>query len=179
MFQMISEKSCLELLRKEGVPDNVIRHARAVGKVAVYLAKMVMKRGVKVDIGLVKRAALLHDICKIRYLHTEKEPFHEEEGAKLLRQRGLDLIADIVEAHGTIALLGGKVNSWEKKLMCYADARVVGDTVTSLKERFEYLEKRYPEAVGNFRKITPILKKIEKEIFGNTPTDLGFLNEEK
>ena len=176
---MISEKSCMELLRKEGVPDNVKRHTQAVRKVAVYLAEMVMKRGVKVDVELLERAALLHDICKIRFVNTQKEPFHPDEGAKLLRKYGLDGIADIVDAHGTRALLDDKIDSWEKKLMCYADARVMGDRITERKERFEYLEKKYPEAVKDFRKIVPILAKIEKEIFGDMPTDLGFLNKVK
>jgi len=174
---MISEKSCLELLKKERVPENVIRHSQAVRRVAVYLAKLLMKGGIKVDVELVDRAALLHDICKIRFVKTDKEPFHPDEGAKLLRKHGLNKIADIVEANGSSAVLNGKIDSWEKKLMCYADARVVGDNITGLKERFEYLRKRYAEFIEDFKKISPILAEMEREIFRDRSTNLDFLNE--
>ncbi|MEM0475641.1 MAG: HD domain-containing protein, partial [Candidatus Norongarragalinales archaeon] len=48
-------------------------HSLAVERFAVKLAKKLEKRGVKVDVALVSRGALLHDLDKAECVECEKQ----------------------------------------------------------------------------------------------------------
>ena len=52
-----SPERCIELLKKNGCSDKVVRHCKAVRDVAVKIAKKA-----HADVELVEAAALLHDI---------------------------------------------------------------------------------------------------------------------
>jgi len=82
---------CLQMLRRVGCSEDVIRHCKAVRSVAVRIAKKA-----HANIQLVEAGALLHDIgrCKTQGI------MHGVEGAKLAVQ--LDLspkLAMIIERH--------------------------------------------------------------------------------
>ena len=68
-----SREQALNLLYKSGCSRNVIRHCKAVAKLALEIAKRCQERGVDVDIKLVTIGALLHDIgrAKTHSVHHE------------------------------------------------------------------------------------------------------------
>src|SRR3989338_8121322 len=53
--------------------------------------------------------------------------------------------------------------TWEEKIVFYADKRVMGNNIVSLKKRFGALEKRYDVDLSKEFAFT---KKIEKELLG-------------
>ncbi len=58
------------------------------------------------------------------------------------------------------------LKTWEEKLVYYADKRVTHDKIVTLKERFEYLEKRYPQGLADIKASEPFVFELENEIFG-------------
>jgi len=82
---------CLRLLREAGCSDEVIRHCKAVRKVAVRIAKKA-----HANIELVEAGALLHDIGRSK----TQGIMHGVEGAKIATELGLPIsIVNIIERH--------------------------------------------------------------------------------
>lgn len=157
---------CLRMLEDNGVPPNIIAHSKKVAEVALGLARKINANGGNVDMALLEAAALLHDITKhLGFGKPVKDYVHGATGAEMLRGMGFGEIADVVEAHTLNVLLKpGALDTWEKKLLCYADARTKHDRVVSLRERMEYLMARYPDAAATFKKAEPIVRALEKDI---------------
>lgn len=82
---------CLRLLRDAGCSEEVIRHCKAVRKVAVRIAKKA-----HANIELVEAGALLHDIGRSK----TQGIMHGVEGAKIARTLGLpECLINIIERH--------------------------------------------------------------------------------
>jgi CTP:molybdopterin cytidylyltransferase MocA len=126
-------EECDEILRAEGTPDGVVRHARVVAHVADAIAAALTGRGVEIDRRLLASASLLHDIAKGHHCH-------EAEGARMLRGRGMDAVADVVASHkdppesGTIG---------ECEALYLADKMTVGTAVMTIEERMSKLESKF------------------------------------
>jgi uncharacterized protein len=75
----------LQLLRKSGCRENVIRHVEAVSALAVEIGEACRKKGFSVDLELVEIGGLLHDIgrAKTHSVH------HAVLGADIARSFGL------------------------------------------------------------------------------------------
>jgi hypothetical protein len=127
------EEECGEILRVEGTPDGAARHARAVAKVAGAIAAALIAVGLEIDRRLLASASLLHDIAKGRH-------DHEAEGARILRRRGMNAVADVVASHKDLPE-SGKIG--ENELLYLADKTTVGTTVTTLEERMSKLESKF------------------------------------
>ncbi len=85
------EEECLELLRKAGCGENVIRHVLSVKDLAVRMAERC-----GADIELVRAGALLHDIGRGKTHGMD----HAVVGAEMLREWGYpEELARIVERH--------------------------------------------------------------------------------
>lgn len=85
------ERECIELLKRAGCGENVIRHIREVTRLAV---KMAERCGA--DVNLVRAGAMLHDIGRGRTHGIE----HGVVGAQMLREWGYpEELARIVERH--------------------------------------------------------------------------------
>jgi len=162
-----SRRECLRLLEENGVYPNIIEHSKAVAEIALEYGRKIKHNGGHVNLRLLEAASLLHDICKFKGIKGNLEEIsHGKAGADLLRMKGLDEIAGIVECHVMNAILKpGRLNTWEKKLVYYADKRVNHDRRVSFDERLAYLMNRYPKGAGEFRKEEPLIRKLEKEIF--------------
>jgi putative nucleotidyltransferase with HDIG domain len=168
-----SREQCLKLLEKYGVPEHIVGHSIAVEKVALFLAKKLVEAGKQVDIELVSRASLLHDIDKIRTLETGAG--HGILSKQILEEESLPELGLIAFKHHLSHVLKERpFENWEEKLVYYADKRVTHDKVVSLDERFEYLLKRYGEKKEVFHKISackPKVKQLEEEIFSKIDAD--------
>lgn len=162
---MISRNDCLKLLDKYGIEGDVLQHSLKVEEVAVFLGKKLKEKNVDVNLDLISRGALLHDIGKVVADHTKMD--HVEAGTVVLRGEGFYDLADICRTHAIYVFIDktSLLVSLEQKIVNYADKRVLGDKLVSLDERLVYLKKRYIDDEQSFLEIKKNLEVLEKEIF--------------
>ncbi len=143
-YTMVSERfrhreiptrnECEAILAKLNVPEGVVRHSRLVSDVARTLAERLNQAGLRLDIGLVVAAGLLHDLAKGR-------SHHDRLGARMLDTLGYSDVAAIVAVHCDIEFEEGQTPN-EAAVLYLADKLVKGDRVVSIDERFyEALQK--------------------------------------
>lgn len=170
-----SRQQCLKLLEKYGLPGHIVRHCLAVEKVAVFLAEKLREAGEQIDVDLVSRAALLHDIDKAETLKPGFGHLHGQMGKEILEKEGFPELGQLALRHLMFRNFEeNPFDSWEEKVLNYADKRVNHDKIVSLDERFEYLLKRYGKSKESFGKISacrPFLEGLEKEIFSKISAD--------
>jgi len=158
-------KECLRLLKENHVPENILAHSIKVAEVALKYGRMINNRGGNVNLRLLEAGALLHDISKHESLNNPKVD-HGRAGAVFLRKLGYPEIADIVELHAMHTITNREsLNTWEKKLVFYADKRVTHDKIVSFKERMIYLIKTYSHLAEKLKMEEPLVIELEKEIF--------------
>ena len=139
MVKIPTKDECINLLRHNNVPDNIIAHLRAVCDFSMKVCDILEKRNIKVKRELVAAAALLHDIKKL-------EPGeHELEGAKYIESLGYPEVAMLIKKHGLKHCHEEEFRprTWEEKIIFYSDKRVNGNKVVSVDDRFEYIKQRY------------------------------------
>jgi uncharacterized protein len=192
-----THKESLALLAEYHVPAHIVRHSLAAAKLAVFLAQRLSDKGVTVDIDLVERACLLHDIMRVcdfggsDYLQFERglaekekakwrklraryeKTFHEEAACDILKRK-YPRFALVIRKHRYMSLLDDRSgpNTWEEKLVYYADKRVMHEKIVPLEERLREGHKRNVFLHGtaaqskiNTAKVDPAIYKLEKEIF--------------
>lgn len=192
-----TRKECLAILAEYHVPPHMVNHCRAVAKLAVFLAQRLNEKGAAVDVDLLEGACLLHDLLRVHdFKKSDFDRFErnlpEEEKAKWQRLRAKykassheDAACDIlreqypalaltIKRHRYMALLDEKdrPDTWEEKLLYYADKRVMHETIVPLKERLAEGHKRNVLSHGseakskiNTAKVDPLIYEMEKEIF--------------
>jgi len=150
-----TKEQCYELFKKYNTPANVIKHSEAVNKVAVFLAKKLKQAGVSINIELVDRASLLHDLKRL-------DNNHAEAAARVLEKEGYAEVAGIVKLHRykDIEVL----DSWEEKVVNYADKVTLYEPISVVERAAGWAEK-YPNNKDEILARVPIMKKFEKEIF--------------
>ncbi len=146
---MISPDEALDLLREEGCSESVIRHVKAVKVVSTRIAQRIVESGHHLNLELVKVGALLHDIGR----WETHDISHGIEGARILRDKGLERIAPFAENHlgaGITAEEAEKLdipkrdylpNSLEEKIVTYGDNLIRGSEVQSFEDALEELRK--------------------------------------
>ncbi len=168
-----SREDCLALLEKHGLPEHIVRHSLAVEKVAVFLAKKLQEAGEQIDIDLVSRAAILHDIDKMKSLEIGSG--HGTISKRILEEEGFPQLGLIAFKHNLpIVLEPSPFQAWEEKIVYYADKRVNHDRIVSLDERFKYLLERYGREEKIIEKISsckPKVEELEREIFNKLGID--------
>lgn len=154
-----SMEECLEILEKNETPSNVIEHCKAVCKIAEEIIDKILKRGINVNKELVIAGALLHDI------EREKEN-HVIVGANLLKKLDFPEVGEVAKKHSLYNIENEDVQpkTIEEKIVFYADKRIMGTKVVSLKERFEDIKKRYNI---DLKEEYEFAKKIEVELNQN------------
>ena len=175
-MKLPTRKKCIELLRQHKNPEHIIAHSIVTEKVCVHLGRKLKAQGIKINLQLLSRAALLHDIAKFKTLH--KDAKHGIEGEKILNELGFREIARITKNHGLSRIfVDGALQNWEDKIVYYADKRVTHDKIVSLEERFDYLRKRYgcisEDAMRTINSCYPLVKELEKQIFNNAKCDIS------
>ncbi len=86
------ERRCLQLLDEAGLPPAVVVHSQAVATVAVAFAQRLTEQGLCLHVGLLRAAALLHDIARL-------QADHAAAGAARLRELGYRRLAPPVAQH--------------------------------------------------------------------------------
>lgn len=161
-----SEKECRALMAEHGMLPNIAAHSEAVMRVAAAIVDDLIDPD-EVERPLVIAAALLHDITKTRALATKER--HDESGGALVRARGFERIAEIVEQHVYLKDFDPEGPLLAKEIVYYADKRVMHDAVVSLDERVEDLVVRYgttPERIALIRKNLEYARAVEAKIAG-------------
>ncbi len=154
------QDSDIALLRKAGVPEEDIKHCSKVAEKALEIAQ---RTGLKLDMELVGRGALFHDLGKAQTHDIE----HGLIGAEIGNDLGLPKpVTDIMEKH----IRGGlteeealelrlpvkdyTLRSLEERIVIYADRLVdiitdgivdIGGNELEAEIRFEEILKGYPK----------------------------------
>ena len=128
MDSIPTPEECIELLRKSGCSEQVIRHCMVVRDVAVRMAEKA-----NADVKLVEASALLHDIGRSK-THDIRHAF---EGGRIAKKFGLlESIVKIIERHIGAGLpadeakkLGLPTKDYipetlEEKIVCHADSLI-------------------------------------------------------
>jgi uncharacterized protein len=111
----------MNLLLKYKLPKNVIAHSKKVAKIALEIACELKKNGFEVDVELVERGALLHDIGRSVTHGLE----HGYFGGKILRKEGeSEEVARVVERH----VVGG-ISREEAELMGLPARNFIPETI--------------------------------------------------
>ena len=202
-----TRKECLAILAEYHVPPHIVNHSKAVAKLAVFLAKRLNENGEMVDVTLLEGACLLHDLLRVHdfkksdYQHFErnlpekekakwqqlrakyKAMNHEDAAYDLLKEK-YPALALTIKRHRYMTLLDDedRPQTWEEKLLYYADKRVMHDKIMPLKQRLAEGHKRNIHLHGsaaqsktNTAKVDPLIYEMEKEIFvkiGLDPLDI-------
>ncbi len=147
------QDSDIQLLRKTGVQEDDIKHCVKVAEKALEIGN---RTGAKVDMELVGRGALFHDLGKA----VTHEIEHGKIGAEFGRRLGLtQAITDIMEKHirggiteGEAKELGLPVKDYtlktlEERIVIYADRLVdiIMDGIVDIKGDESQAEKRFEE----------------------------------
>jgi putative nucleotidyltransferase with HDIG domain len=196
-YNLPTRKECFEIIKEFHVPSHILRHSVAVAKLAVFLAERLKEKGIGVDVELLDRACLLHDIarvCDFKELDCgkfeqpvtegDKEKWtqiramyggmgHEEAAYDILKEK-YPTLALTIRKHRYMAMLDeeARPDTWEEKLVYYADMRVMEDRIVPLKDRLEDGHKRNVHLHGteaqsriNTAAVDPLIYRLEAEIF--------------
>lgn len=196
-----TREECYAFWEQYHTPKHIRRHMEQVNRVAMYLARRLHEVGKPVIVDLVDRASLLHDTLRVTEWKTLSFEYFPErprlEDIRVWEQQRIaiptnrphaQVTADIFqkqypEMARVIALhsIGDtpNVNTWEEKIVNYADRRVSHDRIVTLKERLDEAYARYshvlPNALERDPKILEAVHAREAEIFsavGEDPDDL-------
>ena len=192
-----TRKECLAILAEYNVPTHIVNHSRAVAKLAVFLAQRLNENSVVIDIDLLDRACMLHDLLRVNdfkesdYNRFERNLPHEKKAkwqklrAKYKSMTHEDAAYDIlkvkypalalaIKRHRYMAMIdeNEKPDTWEEKLLYYADKRVMHETIIPLKDRLAEGHKRNVLSHGssaqskiNTAEVDLLIEEMEKEIF--------------
>jgi uncharacterized protein len=160
-----SAKEALELLTQSGCSPQVIKHCKTVASIAMQIAKACQKRGLNVDVRLVRVGALLHDIGRSK-THSVN---HVIVGAEIARSLGLPKpIVSIIERHAGSGIskeeatkLGWPIKNYipqtlEEKIVTYADKLVEGGRKAPIEQTIKKLSSELGEthpSIGRMREL--------------------------
>ena len=174
------QDSDINILKKSGVLEDDIKHCIKVAEKALEVAQ---RTGAKVDMKLIGRGALFHDLGKAKTHEIE----HGRIGAEIGKKIGLKKeITDIMEKHIRGGLtadeakeLGLPVKDYslitlEERIVIYTDRLVdiimdgivdIKDDETQAEKRFEEILKGYPQYGKNEKTLNRYLD-YHREIQG-------------
>lgn len=152
------------------VPNNVKQHCLIVNRIAVFLAEKLKAKGETLDLDLVDRLSILHDLLKpivITDLHTDPKfkcyptqkqiEFWKQMQEKYKGKHETQIFAELFSPefpefaelmlHYGDHDISTSHKSREEQIVHYADWRVFLDTVVSLKKRTDDLFVRYNKKI--------------------------------
>ncbi|MDP3970256.1 MAG: HD domain-containing protein [bacterium] len=184
-MELPNKEQCRNLYSRYHTPENIQDHMGAVAALGVELAQAIEGAGYEVNVALVLAAARLHDLVRIeeqwQYLSSDiTVPLQHAEINYLILREKYPEVASVIRTHSLMTLLDepDALESWENKIVYYADKRVNNDKIVTLEERLIIGNERWhvkPE-MDQTDKILPKLKELEAEIFKSIkflPEDLS------
>lgn len=159
-----SESECLNWFKKFKVPRNILQHCLKVRETALILASKFQQKKYPINIELIDRMCLLHDMFKMATVNLDVHnkyhtyQFSEEEliaRDKLIKKypqmhEGEIAYSFLLSRYPELALavkrsasLTEKKESWEEIIVHYADWRTLQNKIVTIPERIIYLEQTY------------------------------------
>jgi putative hydrolase of the HAD superfamily len=159
-----SIEQCIAWLISYDASNNLLKHVQTVAGVAYLIAKWIAKAGRQVNPILAHRGGLIHDLGKIKALAPEESLNHADLGAKILNELEQPILANIAQRHllGTISDPNLRAETWEEKIVYYADKIVEYSSIVPLDYRLERLKTRYPKYASAITNCTEEIKALEK-----------------
>jgi uncharacterized protein len=156
--QLPTREQALKLLKEAGCSPRVIAHCKAVSKLAVEIAETCQKKGLKVDLDLVRTGALLHDLGRSK-THSIN---HVVAGVEIARARGLpESVVAVISRHmgGGLTAVEAKKLGWpvgvyapqslEEKIVSYADKLIGTSKRVSIEDTVNYLREHNLDAAAD------------------------------
>jgi putative hydrolase of the HAD superfamily len=161
--------TCQAWMRGRALPHTLLLHSYSVAAAAYWMAVWLRQNGEAVDPVLAHRGGLLHDLAKIPPAgpggHTTN---HGEGAARLLTTYGQPELAQIARRHMLFSLNDPQdaPQSWEEKLVYFADKLVEGSEVVPFAERLQALRRRYKldDEQHPISEIVPALEHLQADI---------------
>jgi radical SAM family uncharacterized protein len=152
---VIMERSdCIDLLNKNETPSHVIRHCRAVSAAAKNIAVALNKAGAELDVALVERAGLLHDIARV-------QPDHAAAGADIIEP--IDpAAAAIIRVHMTHDINNDAASLTEADVVSLADRSVREDEYIGVTARMGEILARFRDKPEAVRRLQAKIKDTQK-----------------
>jgi hypothetical protein len=166
-YRLPSREECDDLIEACRVPTHIVEHSEAVARLGVFLAERLNDAERTVDVALVDRACLLHDILRVcefpledfswsespvteadqatwRRLKAQYDGTGHEDAAAAFLKATYPVLAETIRRHRYTAILAAedKPRTWEEKLVYYADKRVMHDTIVPLRARLDEAHRR-------------------------------------
>lgn len=172
-----AESRCRRMLKDMGMPVHIQDHSRLVCRVALALADELAKSGLRLHRELVRAAAILHDITKLRSFKTGEN--HAQSGGDYLTGLGFPEVGDIVRQHVVLDDYAANTLPNEAEVVNYADKRVLHDQIVSLDQRMTYILDRYAKTEDHRRlgrQLWRQTRELEQRLFSHLdflPQDLA------
>jgi uncharacterized protein len=202
----MTENELINLIRQYHVPRNIMAHMKKVAGVCLFIGTKLLKKGENLDLTLLRQAALLHDIVKLcdfenlnlqgiegftaediqfwsGLIRTCHKDGHITAACNILLDLGEPVIAQIIKKHRYTSVIDKskdeRPDTWEEKILYYADKRVTHDKIVSIKERLDYGRERYfgGHISQEDRLVEAALYKLENEICGKISMSPEEINE--
>ncbi len=144
-----SEAQCEQWWDRFGMPQHIRVHSRQVARVACFLARAAIERGLPVCLDTVRASALLHDLAKA-YCIVHGGSHSQLGGAWAVALTGNPLIAQGVTHHVYWPFPVDVARHFTPLAVLYGDKRVAHENIVPLTQRFDDLISRYgttPELV--------------------------------
>ena len=180
-----TEAQCRNYFVDYKVPLNIRQHCHKVQEVAVFLATKVKEAGDAIDLALVSRLALLHDLFKMvaikefgkgphkdaviskeemdfwQGLRKKYAGMYEGDVAHLIFK---DKFPEFAETLRRVSNPRNENPTWEELIVHYADWRVFQNKVVFLDDRLKYLRQQYPREESAWKAYTEKIKRQELKI---------------
>lgn len=164
-------QTCYQWYIESGVTHTLLAHVLNVAAISYQIAIWMRDKGYPVNPVLAHRGGFLHDLAKLK---DESQKNHGVLAAEILSKKNQIELSEIARRHliGNLLSEDNRPQTWEEKIVNYADKLSEGSSVVSLEERLLALQQRYPNFAEKIRKNTPLIKALENEILeplGCTP----------
>lgn len=149
------------------LPEAKRIHCTQVARLAVWFARSCMSRRpeLDIDIPLLFAAAMVHDVDKAA--QTLPHEHHPDAAVRILREHGMDEVADLVRTHPLHAICDQYIapRTWEQKLLYLSDKMAKQEIIT-VDERFALwrAERLPPAAVRQLDAAYPRVKELEASV---------------
>lgn len=156
-------QTCLTWLSIQDAPPSLLSHVHNVAAAAYQMASWLSKAGENIDPILAHRGGLLHDLAKISARKAQPKRSHGEMAAQILLEYDQPVLSEIVRKHMINSYFEEtcKPQTWEEKLVYFADKLVEGSQVVPFVHRLEALHHRYSM---DYERYQPILSALQAEI---------------
>lgn len=150
--------------------DHIVDHSLQVCRVATFLAHKLNSGPYRLNLDLIRAAAMLHDITKTRSFETSEN--HAVTGGQFLAELGYPEVGGLVRQHVKLDEYCATKKLIDADIVNYADKRVLHAEIVDLDRRLDYILDRYAKKAAERNRICSLWGKtrgLETKIFKELP----------